>query len=185
MTRSIVFAAVLLTAFVLFLGACEKVKMEEGGAPVTDSAVQDEFPAGSVEATTGTPATIAIETANGPVNFTVQIAKTDEQKAAGLMHHESLGENAGMWFDFSSTGMGVYHFWMKDTLVPLDWIFVDDEMKIVDIKADNKPNDETMYPPEGAEGPRFQYVLEVKAGTASKNGIKTGDTVQLRVGPAN
>lgn len=184
MKKSIV-AVVAVAASVFLLGACEKVKMADEAAPGTEPAVQDDSPAEVISATTGTAATVAIVTANGPVNFTVQVARTDEQKAAGLMNHESLGEDAGMWFDFSSTGMGVYPFWMKDTLIPLDWIFVDDAMKIVEVKADNQPNDETKYPPQGAEGPRFQYVLEVKAGVAAKHGIKAGDAVQLRVGPAN
>ena len=95
------------------------------------------------------------------------------------MNRESVADGSGMWFDFSDTGMDKYPFWMKDTLVDLDWIYVDDGMKVVAVKANNKAKDETKFAPDVP----FVYVLEVKSGVADKLGVKLGDVVAFGVGP--
>lgn len=174
-------------ATVLAVAGCEKMKSEEGATAAATAA--ETVPVAETGITTpGTAGTIAITTASGPIDFTVEVAATDAQKAAGLMNREGLGENAGMWFVFDTAG--IYEFWMKDTKVDLDWIFVDvdpatQQMKVVAILPDNKACDQGDLCPKAKPDVAFRNVLEVKAGTAAKYGIKVGDAVQLRIGSAN
>ena len=102
----------------------------------------------------------------------VEIAKTEEERAKGLMGRMSLGKNEGMIFVFEVEG---YHgFWMKNTLVPLSIAFIDKEGKIVWI-TDMKPLTlSTHNPPKP-----ILYALEMNKGWFSANGIKTGDVVRF------
>lgn len=109
--------------------------------------------------------------------FTVEIAKTPEERARGLMNRESLAENFGMWFVFPE--MGNEEFWMKDTLIPLDLVFVNDSMKVVHIIENAPPGStELLSSPEP-----FMFVLEIAGGTVQNKGIKSGDKVEKRIGP--
>ena len=185
MKRSWMVMGVAMVA-ALAVAGCQKMKTEEGAA--TAESASEAAPAAEAVATTpGTAGTIAITTANGPVNFTVEVATTDAQKSAGLMNREELPENAGMWFVFETPG--IYEFWMKDTKIDLDWIFVDvdpatEQMKVVAILPDNKACDQGDLCPKAKPDVAFRNVLEVRAGTAAKNAIKVGDVVQSRIGPA-
>ena len=109
--------------------------------------------------------------------FTVEVAKTPEERARGLMNRESLAQNAGMWFIFPE--MGDEKFWMKDTLIALDLVYVDDDMKVVHIIENAVPESTELL----SSPSEFQYVLEIAAGMAEERGIKTGDVVQYRIGP--
>jgi uncharacterized protein len=178
MKRSWMAVGVALAAM-LALAGCEKMKPSDAGVtpPVAEAT-----PPADVGAGTPAAGTVAITTAGGQtVNITVEIASTDDQKKVGLMNREGLGENAGMWFDFSDRGMDTYPFYMKDTLINLDWVYVDNQGKVVFVKPNNIAKDETPYKPPVP----FQYVLEIKGGEAEKLGIKAGDAAKLQVGPAN
>ena len=102
----------------------------------------------------------------------VEIAKTEEERAKGLMGRMSLGKNGGMIFVFEVEG---YHgFWMKNTLVPLSIAFIDKEGKIVWI-TDMKPLTLSTHSP-----PRpILYALEMNKGWFAANGIKAGDVVRF------
>lgn len=171
-------AGCLLAVALVAMVGCEKMKpTEETVQPApTIAAPKEAPPAEAAPTTPGTMATIVV----GQASFNVWIAESDEDRAKGLMKRESLPENQGMWFVFPVSEN--YSFWMKDTLIPLDWIFVDvdgsGQMKVVDIKADNKPKDETLYAPKAP----FRYALEINAGQAAKLGLKVGDAVQVRIG---
>jgi uncharacterized membrane protein (UPF0127 family) len=109
-------------------------------------------------------------------DFSVEIAETDDQKAKGLSARESLPENAGMWFVFAQPGNE--KFWMKDTTIPLDLIFVDENMKVAHVIANAVPGSlELLTSPTP-----YQYVLEVNAGAAAKHTIKIGDEVKKKIG---
>jgi hypothetical protein len=69
--------------------------------------------------------------------FKVEIADTPEKRRAGLMHRVSLPENQGMLFVFEKPG--IYGFWMKNTLIPLDIIWLDENFKVVYIKENVQP----------------------------------------------
>lgn len=168
------FLAITMICGVL-LASCEKMDVKtqsSGGEQKSSAATSEEQPA-TTALTPGTVATIVV----GDAPFSVEIAETDEERAKGLMNRESLAANSGMWFVFPQ--MGSEKFWMKDTLIPLDLIFVDNNMKVVHV-IKNAPAMSTEILSSPAS---FQYVLEVNAGTADNKGIAVGDTVEKRIGP--
>jgi uncharacterized membrane protein (UPF0127 family) len=102
----------------------------------------------------------------------VEIARTPETRARGLMFREKMAVNEGMVFIFEDEGF--YPFWMKNTLIPLDMIWVDPKLRVVHVahsvppcKADPCPS----YPPSG----NALYVVEVVSGFARQHGVKAGD----------
>jgi YVTN family beta-propeller protein len=103
----------------------------------------------------------------------VEVADDQDETMRGLMFRKHLPWNVGMLFVFHNEEPRT--FWMKNTLIPLDMIFVDSNLKIVDIKENVPPctqGDECpLYPSQE----RAQYVLEVNAGFFQENGIKIGD----------
>lgn len=102
----------------------------------------------------------------------VEVAKTPEERAQGLMNRKQLGKNEGMLFIFEREG---YHgFWMKNTLISLSIAFMDKGGRIVEI-TDMKPLTlETHDPPQP-----ILYALEMRKGWFSANGIKAGDIVRF------
>jgi hypothetical protein len=109
----------------------------------------------------------------------VEIADTDAKRQRGLMFRTSLAENEGMIFLFDEPGF--YPFWMKNTLIPLDMLWLDRSGRVVSIvhlaqpcKADPCP---TIPPDEGTMG---VYVVEVQGGFARKHGVKVGDVLTLK-----
>ena len=115
---------------------------------------------------------LVIKTAKGEsYNFIIEIAKTREERAKGLMFRKSLEDDHGMLFKMGS--FKVQHFWMKDTFIPLDIIFITPEGKIKKIHKNAKPeslNDISSDVPVSA-------VLEINGGLSSKLGISKGDRV--------
>ena len=102
----------------------------------------------------------------------VEVAKTPEERARGLMWRKHLGRDEGMLFIFENED---YHgFWMKDTLIPLSIAFIDKEGRIVKI-AEMKPLTlESHTPPKPV-----LYALEMNKGWFSTQGIKVGDIVRF------
>jgi uncharacterized membrane protein (UPF0127 family) len=103
-----------------------------------------------------------------------EIAETDEKRHVGLMYRESMAENQGMLFIFDKEEL--QGFYMKNTLIPLDIIFVDSKKKIVKIHKNTKPLDESDLP---SVKPTL-YVVEVNAGFTDKYKIKEGDLIDWR-----
>jgi uncharacterized membrane protein (UPF0127 family) len=102
--------------------------------------------------------------------FDVELAITQEQKSTGLMYRTSLQEDKGMLFIFDEESE--YPFWMKDTLIPLDMIWINSNKEVVRIVT-AQPCEDTclsINPNKNA-----QYVLELNAGTANKIGLEIGD----------
>jgi uncharacterized membrane protein (UPF0127 family) len=132
----------------------------------------------------GTPPAAQWADARGEVTFPdktrvrVEIADTESTRQRGLMFRKSLGPDEGMLFVFDTPGF--YPFWMKNTLIPLDMLWLDREGRIVSIasavppcRADPCPS----YPP--AAGTTALYVLEVNAGFAKQHGVKVGDLLAI------
>ena len=113
-----------------------------------------------------------------PDGFTVvvEIAADDDTRQQGLMFRDRLAEDRGMIFFFTATGE--YAFWMKNTLIPLDMIWIDESHHIAHVahnvppcKADPCPS----YPPNAPA----KYVLELAAGVAAKHHLKDGDALRF------
>lgn len=115
---------------------------------------------------------LVIETAKGPQHFTVELANTDESRARGLMFRQNMAPDAGMLFDFGQEQMA--SFWMRNTLIPLDMLFIKADGTILNIHQRAIPHDETGI---NSEGP-VQAVLELNGGTVARLGIKPGDRVR-------
>lgn len=178
MKLSAIITCIFITAL-LILAGCERVStkaLEE--APKTGAQAKE----GQMTETLTPPANVAvatmtIHTTQGAMNFSVEIAESDEERSHGLMWRESLPDNSGMWFVFPQTVQE--RFWMKDTKIPLDLIFVGEDMKVVHIIENALPESTELL----SSPVPFRYVMETKAGTAARGQIKPGDLVEKRIGP--
>lgn len=103
---------------------------------------------------------------------TAELAVSDAERARGLMFRESLRVDQGMLFVFEEEG--IHSFWMKDTWIPLDMIWLDSAKRVIHIEADVPPCREDPCPSYGPMIPA-RYVLELKAGGAAEYGIKLRD----------
>lgn len=103
----------------------------------------------------------------GSKKYTVVIAQTDEQREKGLQGVTNLSENEGMLFIFDEPSE--VSFWMKDTLIPLDIIFIDEEMTVISVHQ-GVPNNENLITENNVS-----YVLEVNP----KSGIESGDELEF------
>lgn len=99
----------------------------------------------------------------------VEVAVTPQEHMQGLMYRTELPEDQGMLFIF--TDSQPRGFWMRNTLIPLDMIFIKEDGVIANIHAGAKPRDETVI---YSDGPVFR-VLELNGGTAARLGLKAGD----------
>jgi uncharacterized protein len=119
---------------------------------------------------------LVIETASGARHaFKAELAVTEEQMRIGMMFRTSAPAGTGMLFDYGGERMGVA-FWMKNTLIPLDIIYIDGRGRVVRI-VNAKPLDETALP----SGAPTRAVFEIAGGSAAKLGIKAGDRVRHRI----
>lgn len=113
-------------------------------------------------------------------NVHIELAIDEDTRARGLMFRDRVPEGTGMLFVFPQ--VGDYAFWMKNTLVPLDMIWIDESRRVVHVepnvppcKADPCPS----YPPNA----RAKYVLELGAGQAAKHHVTNGSTLTFdRIG---
>lgn len=121
---------------------------------------------------------VVIHTRDGQsVRVYVELALTPEQQERGLMYRQSLAKDAGMLFVFSESD--VHSFWMKNTPLPLDMLFIDAEREIVGIVEHAVPFTTT----NRTVGKPSRYVLEVNAGFAGEHNMKSGDRVDLPPAP--
>jgi hypothetical protein len=107
--------------------------------------------------------------------FEVEHARTPEQRERGLMFRKYLAFNKGMYFSFEE--MGKHSFWMKNTLIPLDIIWLDSHLKVVEIEENIQPCKIDICPSYGGTVDS-QFVLEINAGLVEEYGIEVGDVFQ-------
>ena len=110
--------------------------------------------------------------------FAVEIVADRESISKGLMHRESLSEKTGMLFAFPKPG--VHHFWMKNTLIPLDIIWIDSTRHIIHIEHNVPPCTKDPCPSYGIEKVSA-YVLEINAGEVKKLDLKVGDKANFDI----
>jgi hypothetical protein len=108
------------------------------------------------------------------LNLQIERAESLAHQAKGLMYREKLDENAGMLFIFSDESKRT--FWMKNTYIPLDLIYISKDKKIMEIKENLEPCREDECQTYASEN-KVQYVLEVNAGFVQKNNIQIGEEV--------
>ncbi|MCF7866523.1 DUF192 domain-containing protein [Candidatus Woesearchaeota archaeon] len=108
--------------------------------------------------------------------FNIEIVNTPETRQIGLMNREYLPENEGMLFIFEKSGN--YPFWMKNTLIPLDIIWINQNKKIEKIMSATPCKEEpcTIYDPEK----QALYVLEINANITAEKNMKEGDTIEFK-----
>jgi uncharacterized membrane protein (UPF0127 family) len=139
-------------ALILFVAAFATL-----GAAVTGQAAGDD--------------TIKIISKSGAHTFSVELATNELERAKGLMFRKELPSGYGMLFDFHTEQQT--SFWMRNTYIPLDMIFIKADGHILRIAENAKPQSDDLIPSGGP----VRAVLEVIAGTARKLGIAPGDTV--------
>ena len=115
--------------------------------------------------------TIEIASKSGVHVFAVEIANNDAEREKGLMFRKELPEGRGMLFDFHRDQE--VSFWMQNTYIPLDMIFIRGDGRILRIAENTEPLSTRLIPSGGP----VRAVLEVIAGTARKLGIAPGDRV--------
>jgi hypothetical protein len=191
-------AVLLVGAFVLLAGCIGGLGGPSGGTPddanrqpndstAAESTANGSITAGSTtaEPTTETPApptTTDVErvvnatfVVEGGENVSVSLMVADEpgERRSGLMHRESLANDTGMVFVYPNPQQ--VSFWMKNTLIPLDMIFVAEDGTVLNVQhAEPQPNASTgeldTYPSDG----KAKYVVELPRGFANRTGVEPG-----------
>ncbi len=106
----------------------------------------------------------------------VEVAKTTSQKSKGLMYRKELPQNEGMLFIFDYDG--AHSFWMKNTLIPLDIVWLNSQKEVVHIEHSVPPCKKVPCP--GHASPyKARYVVELNGGWSIKNGLNLGDQMSF------
>jgi uncharacterized membrane protein (UPF0127 family) len=121
--------------------------------------------------------TLDIITGKGRARFLVEIAATPAQQRQGLMFRKSLAPDRGMLFTYARPQSAA--FWMKNTLIPLDILYIAPSGKVLSIVRNARPHDETLIPSGGL----VLGVLEIAGGRAAQLGVLPGDRVLHRIFP--
>ncbi|MFC3051346.1 DUF192 domain-containing protein [Kordiimonas pumila] len=148
--RTIIFHKIAVIALLIWAGSSSAAALSESASSLT------------------------IETANQHEvhHFTVELALSNSQRIQGLMYRTELGSDQGMLFIFPDTDMR--SFWMRNTLIPLDIIFLKSDGTIINIIENAEPETET---PRRSEAPA-KAVLEIAGGHSAKLGLSAGDIVR-------
>ncbi|MBV9991879.1 MAG: DUF192 domain-containing protein [Alphaproteobacteria bacterium] len=134
------------------------------------------FAAGLATAACALPTTtLSIDTASGHPSFKVEMANDPASQERGLMYRKAMAADAGMLFDFHKEQMVT--FWMKNTILPLDLIFIRADGTISSIAGNAVPYSEAPIP----SSEPIRAVLEINAGRAKALGIEPGDRVKAAI----
>ena len=120
---------------------------------------------------------LEIATARGAAKFTVELADTDRRQEVGMMCRTAVAPDHGMLFDFHTPRPVT--FWMRNTLIPLDMVFIGADGRVYSIIRNAEPQTDTPRPSGGA----VRAVLEIGGGRAAQLGILPGDRVRHRIFP--
>ncbi|MDQ2871233.1 MAG: DUF192 domain-containing protein [Acidobacteriota bacterium] len=167
-------ASALLLALVPFAALSGASGCNGAGHPASPSAAGPPASAAFAPAPASGP---RVEMPSGSI-YRLELAKTPEDQAQGLMYRESLPEKSGMLFLFSDPG--VHKFWMKNTMIPLDMIWLDPEGKVLFVSADTPPckaDPCANYGPDAAAA----SVLEIAGGMTAKEKVTVGSKLEIHL----
>ena len=160
----IIFAVILAVAFLVFSVYSPRTKRNAGNKPATREINVPKF---------RKDAEVRILTSPSPIMVNVEVADNDEERMQGLMYRYSMEENNGMLFIFPEEQPRA--FWMKNTFISLDIIYINADKEIVSIQKYTQPKSTYSLPSEKPA----QYVLEVNAGFCDKYNIRPGDKIEF------
>jgi uncharacterized membrane protein (UPF0127 family) len=112
---------------------------------------------------------LEIKTKSASLNFSVQVADTPDEQELGLMNRSHMASASGMLFAFTAPKRA--QFWMKNTLIPLDMLFANQNGQIMRVHENAIPQDLSVI--DGGAG--VQFVLEINGGLARRMGVQAGD----------
>jgi len=152
---------VLLSALFIIIAGCKEKPVK-----IIERATATFTKEGNLSITKAKDSTIALQ-------LDIEIAETDYETQTGLMDRDHMKENQGMLFIFPQVAM--HSFYMKNTKIPLDIIYIDENLRIVSFKKNAKPLDESSL---SSEAP-IQYVLEINGGLTEKYALEVGDHIEF------
>lgn len=155
--KSLLPATIML--FFLFMGRCR----EETKSTIKTAPIAFNREGGLSVYRSGTDSVI--------VQLDIEIADTEYETQTGLMYRDAMNAQQGMFFIFPAVAM--HSFYMKNTKLPLDLLFIDSNMKVATIEENAQPMDEAGI----SSRVPIQYVLEVNAGMSKSWGVKQGDSI--------
>ncbi len=156
---------ILFIAFLIFQISCKEGSKKE--IKTTTVAFKKE----------GTLQILQKDTDSILAHLDIEIADSDYERETGLMYRNTMKMNQGMLFIFDDVSMR--YFYMKNTQIPLDLIYLDDKLRIASFQKNAQPMNENSLPSKVP----VQYVLEVNAGLADKWSLAVGDLVTYRRTP--
>jgi uncharacterized protein len=119
----------------------------------------------------GPTSVLSIATETGVYPYNVEVADTEKTRETGLMYRRHMATDHGMLFDMKRTGEAT--FWMHDTFIALDIVFIGDNGRVVSIAPEAKPRSDALIP----SGPPVRFVLELNARQAGYIKLKVGDRI--------
>lgn len=154
-----------------------------GAAPGTSASTSSTSPSPTARPAAGTAGTAAANAAPGPratlpsgAVYRLELALTPEDQAQGLMYRENLPDRTGMLFVFPEEAP--HHFWMKNTMIPLDMIWLDASGRVLYVNADTPPCKADPCATYGPDGPA-KMVLEIAGGRAKAEGVSAGTKLEI------
>ena len=168
MTPSVRWAGVLIA-----LTACGPSHGVPGEAQGQRSQVHGAAPAAAAPVAAQSPRVLLMPPGKDPVGVRVEVAADEPSRRRGLMFREHLPEDAGMLFLFERPEQ--LTFWMHNTYIPLDMIFIDPSLRVLGVVENAEPLTDTTRSVPGMS----QYVLEVNAGFSRRHGLSQGTAVHF------
>jgi hypothetical protein len=165
-----IFLTIGIAVIVAIFSVINSVSQQEDIPPIEDEISVEPPSVTQVETAT----VVNTSAGSNDIVITAEIADTAEERAQGLMFRESLPPDRGMLFIFEQPQQ--VSFWMKDTFISLDIIFIDEDFQIVNIARETEPlQTNQLYPSDG----EVLYVLEVNAGFSDEYNYSVGDELEI------
>lgn len=165
----------LIALTLVTLSACRPTQTQPSVVPEpsTQTPARNADPSGPSNDSIRGPHVVIRVDGRAPVSVTTEVARTEDERNRGLMHRRELGPMAGMIFVFRQSEP--LTFWMRNTFLPLDMIFIKADRRVLGVVENATPMTDD---PRRVEGDS-QYVLEVNAGFAARHGIRAGTVIDF------